>query len=152
MLLWRVWFLSSVTWDRAEKSKSISLELGIICQETYQWYEELNRNSEEKGPFLNVNKIPAATPLRDGLTVFAGVCMYRVAKSAQRSLACTRPNQKYTGYHPPRPCGINILHLEYKLQCYPLLRKILDPPWRPPHCFKYWETCAHNKNTNMTLL
>ena len=34
--LWRVWFSSSLVWDRVYKSESLSLEQGILFQETDQ--------------------------------------------------------------------------------------------------------------------
>ena len=37
---WRVWFLSSLLWDRVYKSESLGLEKGIIFQETGEFVED----------------------------------------------------------------------------------------------------------------
>ena len=38
--LWRVWFSSSLLWDRVYKSESLGPEKGIIFQETDQLVED----------------------------------------------------------------------------------------------------------------
>ena len=40
--LWRVWFSSSISWDRVYKSESLGLEEGIIFQETDQLIEDFS--------------------------------------------------------------------------------------------------------------
>ena len=40
--LWRVWFSSSLLWDRVYKSESLGLEQGIIYQETDQLVEDFS--------------------------------------------------------------------------------------------------------------
>ena len=40
--LWRVWFSSSLVWDRVYKSESLGLEEGIIFQETDQLVKDFS--------------------------------------------------------------------------------------------------------------
>ena len=42
VLLWRVWFSSCLLWSRVYKSESLSLEWGIIFQETDQLVEDFS--------------------------------------------------------------------------------------------------------------
>ena len=47
--LWRVWFSSSLLWDRVYKSESLGLEEGIIFQETEQLVEDFSLGQGKLG-------------------------------------------------------------------------------------------------------
>ena len=46
--LWRVWFLSSLLWDRVYKSESFGLEPGIIFQDTDQLFKDFSLDKRDQ--------------------------------------------------------------------------------------------------------
>ena len=46
--LWRVWFSSSLLWDRVYKSESFGLEPGIIFQDTDQLFKDFSLDKRDR--------------------------------------------------------------------------------------------------------
>ena len=53
--LWRVWFSSSLLWDRVYKSESLGLESVIIFQDTDQLFKDfsLDKRADQQLPIKN---------------------------------------------------------------------------------------------------